>query len=52
LAWETLIETNRKGWFQPIEQRKNKIQNSSKKQVQDIRKEGQCKDKERYRDVV
>jgi hypothetical protein len=51
-AWEPLTTKVRKGRPQPIEQRTDQIWIVSGQPVQDARKEGHRKDKERYREVV
>jgi hypothetical protein len=51
-AWEPLTTKARKGQPQPTEQRTEKIWIVSGQPVQDARKEGHWKDKERYREVV
>ena len=51
-AWEPLTLEASKGKPQPIEQRTEKRQTTSRQLVQDARKEGHQKEKERYREVV
>jgi hypothetical protein len=51
-AWEPLTTKARKGRPQPTEQRTEQRWTVSRQPVQAASKEGQRKDKERYREVV